>query len=91
MLDYTSKRLLDKLLNKVWPDDLGIKSPVKSNILWWWNWWGRSSSDEEQAIRYVSGYVVKKRKKKLSEARCYKEILERMYETDGDDDDCIEE
>ena len=28
MLDYTSKRLLDKLLNKVWPDDPGIKSPV---------------------------------------------------------------
>ena len=28
MLDYTSKRLLDKLLNKVWPADLGIKSCV---------------------------------------------------------------
>ena len=29
MLDYTSKRLLDKLLNKVWPADPGIKSPVE--------------------------------------------------------------
>ena len=29
MLDYTLKTLLDKLLNKVWPDDpVGIRSPV---------------------------------------------------------------
>ena len=28
MLDYTLKTLLDKLLNKVWPDDPGIRSPV---------------------------------------------------------------
>ena len=28
MLDYTSKRLLDKLLNKVWLAGPGVKSPV---------------------------------------------------------------
>ena len=28
MLDNTSKRILDKLLNKVRPADLGIKTPV---------------------------------------------------------------
>ena len=34
MLNYTSKRLLDKLLNKVWPDDTGInKSPVYESEL----------------------------------------------------------
>ena len=33
MLDYASKRLLDKLLNKVWPADLGIKSPVNLHTL----------------------------------------------------------
>ena len=34
MLDYTSKRLLDKLLNKVWPADPGIKSPVIAFVSW---------------------------------------------------------
>ena len=32
MLDYTSKRLLDKLLNKVYPAEPGIKSPVKEKL-----------------------------------------------------------
>ena len=32
MLDYTSKRLLDKLLNKVCPADPGIKSPACAQL-----------------------------------------------------------